>query len=78
MTMPTTASPHALARYRDGQVLCAAKRWPEAIASLEVALDVLPERAAEIHHLLGLSYRGKGDKDAAQRHFATSRALRTD
>src|SRR5215472_3694905 len=57
------------------QVAINRKDWPQAQAALERLLAETP-RSAEVHHRLGLVYRGQGRLDAAE--AAYRRALQID
>jgi tetratricopeptide (TPR) repeat protein len=60
-----------------GRIAYGAKRWDEAIAHYERALEFGPQRWIP-HQMLGLSYAQKGDYAQAEQHFTKSLELRAD
>ncbi|MBX9727640.1 MAG: tetratricopeptide repeat protein [Sphingopyxis sp.] len=68
-------TPIVSADHAAGKKAVAAKDWPGALKALSAAVKKEPDNA-DIHNLLGFSYRNSGQMDLAFQHY--DRALKID
>ncbi|HTD04534.1 tetratricopeptide repeat protein [Undibacterium sp.] len=73
--METVApAPTAKSYYEEARKSLDAKQWKPALASLQKAVALDPDNA-DIHNLLGYTYRKQGNLDKAFEHYAVALRL---